>query len=103
MHKSNSLYPSEKSLLTFFALFFIAVFAIGGCNDGNNGGGAEDPAPGADTSQCEVLTSPCSSIAEVKTAEGNYVQCILDDSTCVVDLFDVTNQMTDQGLTSGLQ
>ena len=89
MYKFDSLYPSKKSLLTFFALFFITIFAIGGCNNnggnnsGDNGGGVGDPGP--DASACTVSSDPCSSFIPTDTT----IQCVLSDTTCVVDLDEV--------------
>ena len=54
MCQLSSSILGKKNLFGIFALFFIAVFAIGGCND-NNGGGVDAPDP--EMSACTILSA----------------------------------------------
>ena len=88
MKKFEFLYLNKKSFLTFFALFFIAVLAIGGCSDGGNGG-----VNGSDTSACTVLSEPCSIVTEFLNVSPPYVECVVSDTTCAVNLENVISQV----------
>ena len=102
MHQFNCMNIRKKALLTFFTLLFIAIFSIGGCNDGNNGGnnsgddGGGVGAPGPDTSACAALSAPCATI----TQNDGVIECVLSDASCVVDLDQVISQL--QGVNTNL-
>lgn len=78
MYQLTSSILGKRNLFNVFALFFVSIFTVGGCNDSNNGGGVN----GSDTSACTVLSEPCGFIS----VTGGIVECILSDATCVVDL-----------------
>jgi len=99
MYQVKSLLSGKNIVVAFTVLFFVAIFAIGGCNDDNNGngngGGVGDPGP--DTSACEVLSDPCSTVSKQPVSDPTYIECILDDTTCVVNIDNYITQIKNNG------
>jgi hypothetical protein len=78
---------------SFFRVLVVGLFAcfcslilIAGCNDGGNGNGGL-----GETSSCPDITAPCSST--YTSDDGTIITCVLDSSTCGVDLSDVIGQV----------
>lgn len=94
MFLTQSILSKMRSFTLIIALITISLFTVGGCNDDNNGNGLGGE---LDTSQCEVLPDPCSTVSEITTENATYAECIIKDTTCVFNIDNFLTQIKNNG------
>jgi hypothetical protein len=85
-----NIFKKQYFVHNVFAVIFISIFAIGGCNDNNSSNG--DGGLGeTESSTCTVGTPACTSI---KVENDGTLGCIVNTTPCALDLQTVISEVS---------